>query len=142
MRVGVLLLPTDPWPVALEQARRVEALGYDHLWTYDHLSWRRYRDHPWFNAVPWLTGIAAATSRVRVGTMVAAPTLRHPLPFAQELATLDHVANGRLTVGLGTGGSGFDATVLGTGELAPAARVARFAEFVYVLDRLLREHEV
>jgi alkanesulfonate monooxygenase SsuD/methylene tetrahydromethanopterin reductase-like flavin-dependent oxidoreductase (luciferase family) len=142
VRVGVLVLPTDPWPEAVAQAQRLEALGYDHVWTYDHLSWRRYRDRPWFNAIPWLTGIASATTRVRLGTMVAAPTLRHPLPFAQEIVTLDHVANGRLTVGLGAGGSGFDAAVLGTGELSPAARVARLAEFLDVLDRLLREHEV
>jgi alkanesulfonate monooxygenase SsuD/methylene tetrahydromethanopterin reductase-like flavin-dependent oxidoreductase (luciferase family) len=142
MRVGVLLLPTDPWPVAVEQARRLEALGYDHLWTYDHLSWRRYRDHPWFNAVPWLTGIAAATTRVRLGTMVAAPTLRHPLPFAQEITTLDHVSDGRFVLGLGAGGSGFDATVLGAELPSPGARATRFAEFVDLLDRLLREHEV
>jgi alkanesulfonate monooxygenase SsuD/methylene tetrahydromethanopterin reductase-like flavin-dependent oxidoreductase (luciferase family) len=138
----VLLLPTDPWPVALEQARRIEALGYDHLWTYDHLSWRRYRDRPWFNAIPWLTGIASATTRVRLGTMVAAPSLRHPLPFAQEVTTLDHVSGGRFVLGLGAGGSGFDATVLGKELPSPGARAARFVEFVDVVDRLLRDHEV
>ena len=62
MRVGVLMLPTDPWGETLERARRIEALGYDHLWTYDHLSWRRYRGRRWFAAIPWLTGIAAATT--------------------------------------------------------------------------------
>ena len=51
------MLPTDPWPETVAQARHIEALGYDHLWTYDHLSWRRYREEPWFGAVPWLTGI-------------------------------------------------------------------------------------
>ena len=50
MRVGVVMLPTDPWPETLARACGLEALGYDHLWTYDHLSWRRYRGRPWFSA--------------------------------------------------------------------------------------------
>jgi alkanesulfonate monooxygenase SsuD/methylene tetrahydromethanopterin reductase-like flavin-dependent oxidoreductase (luciferase family) len=142
VRVGVLLLPTDPWPATVERAQRLEAMGYDHLWTYDHLSWRRYRERAWYAALPWLTGVAAATSRLRLGTMVASPVFRHPLSLAKETMTLDHVSGGRLTLGLGVGGTGFDATVLGLPPLAPAARVSRFAEFVGVVDRLLREPAV
>jgi alkanesulfonate monooxygenase SsuD/methylene tetrahydromethanopterin reductase-like flavin-dependent oxidoreductase (luciferase family) len=135
----VLLLPTDPWPATVERVRQLEAMGYDHLWTYDHLSWRRYRDEAWHAAIPWLTGVAAATSRVRVGTMVASPVFRHPLLLAKEAMTLDHVSGGRLTLGLGAGGTGFDATVLGDAPRSPAARVARFAEFVEIVDGALRE---
>src|SRR5437879_2931083 len=139
MRVGVLVVPTDPWPSAVAQVRRLEALGYDHLWTYDHLSWRRYRDRDWHAAIPWLTGMAAATSRMGLGTMVATPNFRHPVTLAKEAVTLDHVSGGRFTLGLGAGGVGFDSTVLG-GEVLPAPdRVARFAEFVDLLDRLLSE---
>ena len=50
MRFGIVMLPTDPWPETVDRARHIEALGYDHLWTYDHLSWRRYRGRPWFNS--------------------------------------------------------------------------------------------
>jgi alkanesulfonate monooxygenase SsuD/methylene tetrahydromethanopterin reductase-like flavin-dependent oxidoreductase (luciferase family) len=139
MRFGVLLLPTDPWPAAVARAQHLETLGYDHLWTYDHLSWRRYRDRAWFGAVPWLTGIAGVTSRVRLGTMVASPTFRHPFTFAKEVMTLDHVSGGRLTIGLGAGGTGFDATALGEPVLPARERVARLAEFVAVFDRSLRE---
>src|SRR6188474_2039675 len=96
MRVGVLMLPTDPWPEALERARRIEALGYDHLWTYDHVSWRRYRGRTWFAAIPWLTGIAGATSRIRLGTMVSSPNMRHPVTLAQDAVTADHISGGRL----------------------------------------------
>jgi alkanesulfonate monooxygenase SsuD/methylene tetrahydromethanopterin reductase-like flavin-dependent oxidoreductase (luciferase family) len=139
MRIGVLMLPTDPWPQAVARARRLEELGYASLWTYDHLSWRRYRNRPWFAAIPWLTGIAAATSTIRLGTMVASPNFRHPVTLAKEAMTLDHVSAGRLTLGLGAGGTGFDATVLGAEVLAPARRAARLAEFVEVLDALLRQ---
>ena len=138
MRVGVLMLPTDPWSATVERAQRLERLGYDHLWTYDHLSWRRYRDRDWHAAIPWLTGLAMATDRIRLGTMVASPNFRHPVTLAKEAMTLDHVSGGRLTLGLGAGGPGFDATVLGGAQPSPSARVARFTEFVEVLDELLR----
>lgn len=135
MRIGVLILPTDPWPATVERARTLEALGYDHLWTYDHLSWRRYRDKPWHAAIPWLTGVAGVTSRIRLGTMVTSPNFRHPVTLAKDAMTLDHVSGGRVILGVGAGGTGFDATVLGPD---PGHRSARFAEFVEVLDGLLK----
>ena len=142
MRFGVLMLPTDPWPDALARARHIEALGYDHLWTYDHLSWRRYRGRPWFSAIPWLTGIAAATDRIRLGTMVASPNLRHPVTLAQDVVTADHVSGGRFVLGLGAGGIGvgsYDSTVFGDVPLTRKEITARLGEFVEVFDLLLRE---
>ncbi len=141
MRLGLLMIPTDPWEVAVARAREIEQMGFDHLWTYDHLSWRRYRDQPWFSAVPWLTGIAAATSTIRLGTMVTSPNFREPVVLAKDALTLDHVSGGRLTLGIGAGGTGFDATVLGGEVLPPPARVSRMRDFVGVLDGLLREQE-
>jgi alkanesulfonate monooxygenase SsuD/methylene tetrahydromethanopterin reductase-like flavin-dependent oxidoreductase (luciferase family) len=142
MRVGVLMLPTDPWPETIERARRLELLGYDHLWTYDHLSWRRYRGRTWFAAIPWLTGIAAATNRIGLGTMVASPNMRNPVTLAQDSVTLDHVSDGRFTLGIGAGGVGFDATVFGEEPLSPAQLFDRLAEFVELTDRLLRDPTV
>ena len=138
MRVGVLLLPTDPWDETVERVRRLEQLGYDHLWTYDHLSWKRYRDRPWHAALPWLTGLAGVTDRVRLGTMVSSPNFRHPVTLAKESMTLDHVSAGRFTLGIGAGGVGFDSTVLGHEPLTAGDRASRLAEFVDVVDGLLR----
>ena len=137
MRVGVLLMPTDPWESTVERARTLEDLGFDHLWVYDHLTWRRYRTRPWFSAIPWLTGLAMATTRIRLGPMVANPNIRHPLTLAKEAITLDHISNGRLTLGVGAGGIGFDATVLGEERLSPSQRVDRLEEFLHLLDGLL-----
>jgi alkanesulfonate monooxygenase SsuD/methylene tetrahydromethanopterin reductase-like flavin-dependent oxidoreductase (luciferase family) len=142
MRFGIVMLPTDPWPETLERARHVEALGYDHLWTYDHLSWRRYRGRPWFAALPWLTGIAGATHRIGLGTMVATPNLRHPVTLAHDSVTLDHVSGGRLILGVGAGGVGFDSTVFGAEPLPRAELTARLTEFVELLGRLFAEPEV
>lgn len=109
------------------------------MWTYDHLAWRTLRDEPWFAAVPTLTAAATVTSRVRLGPLVASPNFRHPVPFARELLALDDISGGRLVVGIGAGGVGWDATTLGNEPWSPAERAGRFEEFVELLDRLLRD---
>jgi len=103
------------------------------------LAWRSLRDRPWFGAVPTLTAAAAVTDRIRLGPLVATPNFRHPVPFARELITLDDVSAGRLTLGLGAGGPGWDATMLGQAPWSARERAARFGEFVELTDRLLRE---
>lgn len=138
MEIGVAQRPVDPWPETVERAGQLEAMGFDHLWLYDHLSWRHYRDHPWHATMPWLTGLAATTSTIRLGTMVASATLRHPLMLAKEAMSLDHVSNGRLILGVGAGGTGWDATVYGDRPLSPGERAGRLDEYVRVLDGLLR----
>jgi alkanesulfonate monooxygenase SsuD/methylene tetrahydromethanopterin reductase-like flavin-dependent oxidoreductase (luciferase family) len=138
MRLGLLLIPTDPWDKAVARARQIEDMGFDHLWTYDHLSWRRFRDAPWFGALAWLAGIAASTRTIRLGTMVTSPNFRQPVVLAKEAMTIDHISHGRLTLGVGAGGTGYDATVLGDAVLTPGQRAARLGDFVEVLDGLLR----
>jgi alkanesulfonate monooxygenase SsuD/methylene tetrahydromethanopterin reductase-like flavin-dependent oxidoreductase (luciferase family) len=64
------------------------------------------------------------------------------VPFARELITLDDISAGRLTLGIGAGGEGHDAVMLGHERWSPRERADRFAEFVELLDRLLREREV
>ncbi|MEU5690952.1 LLM class flavin-dependent oxidoreductase [Actinosynnema sp. NPDC020468] len=137
MRIGIVILPEDRWWAAEPKWRGAEELGFHHAWTYDHLGWRTLVDGPWFSAVPTLTAAAAVTSTIRLGTYVASPNFRHPVPFARELLTLDDVSDGRITVGIGSGGPGYDTFVLGDSPLAPADRTRKFAEFVDVLDRLL-----
>jgi alkanesulfonate monooxygenase SsuD/methylene tetrahydromethanopterin reductase-like flavin-dependent oxidoreductase (luciferase family) len=142
VRVGVVILPEHPWREALAVWQRAEALGFDHAWTYDHLAWRTLRDSTWFGAIPTLTAAATVTDRIRLGPLVASPNFRHPVPFAKELISLDDVSRGRLTLGIGSGGVGWDATVLGDPPWSPRERADRFAEFVALTDRLLREPEV
>lgn len=137
MRVGITLLPELGWAVDRGRWQAVEAYGYDHAWTFDHLAWRSLADSPWFATVPTLTAAALSTTTLRLGTWVATPNFRHPVPFAKELLTLDHLCGGRLNVGLGAGTEGFDASVLGQPDLSPGRRHARFVEFVDVLDRVL-----
>lgn len=141
MRVSIVILPDDRWSKTRERWLRAEELGFDHGWTYDHLTWRELQDKPWFGSIPTLTAAACVTRRMRLGTLVASPNFRHPVPFAKELMTLDDLSEGRLSIGLGAGGDGFDATALGQEPWTPAARADRFAAFVALLDRLLVQEQ-
>jgi alkanesulfonate monooxygenase SsuD/methylene tetrahydromethanopterin reductase-like flavin-dependent oxidoreductase (luciferase family) len=138
MRFGLVILPQYEWPEAGRLWRDAERLGFDHAWTYDHLSWRGLAGERWHATIPTLTAAAMVTEHIRLGTLVASPNYRHPVPFAKDVATLDQIAGGRVVLGLGSGGTGFDARVLGQGELSPRDRYERFREFTEALDRLLR----
>ena len=140
MRFGIVILPQDSWPEARRKWQAAEQFGFDHAWTYDHLSWRTLADQPWHATVPTLTAAALVTSTIRLGTFVSSPNYRHPVPFAKEIATLDDISGGRFLLGVGSGGTGFDASVLGQPGYTPGQRHERFAEFVSALDLLLR-HE-
>ena len=139
MRLGVVILPEQRWPAARETWQRAEALGFDHAWTYDHLAWRTLRDGPWFAAIPTLTAAATVTTTLRLGTLVASPNVRHPVTFAKDLVALDDISAGRAVAGIGSGGTGWDATMMTDRVLTPGQRAERFREFVEVVDLLLRE---
>ncbi|MFD3719424.1 LLM class flavin-dependent oxidoreductase [Streptomyces sp. NPDC058674] len=143
LRLSTVILPVRRWHEGgRDQWERAERLGFHTAYTYDHLSWRTFRDGPWFGAVPTLTAAAAVTERLRLGTLVTSPNFRHPVTLAKDLMSLDDVSGGRVTLGIGAGGNGFDATALGQDPWTPRERADRFAEFVPLLDRLLTEEAV
>ncbi|MDH6215112.1 LLM class flavin-dependent oxidoreductase [Streptomyces pseudovenezuelae] len=143
LRLSTVILPYLRWHEGGRATwQRAEQLGFHTAYTYDHLSWRTFRDGPWFGAVPTLTAAAAVTERVRLGTLVTSPNFRHPVTLAKELISLDDISDGRITLGIGAGGTGFDATALGQEPWTPRERANRLAEFVPLLDRLLTEDSV
>ncbi|MGW7715002.1 LLM class flavin-dependent oxidoreductase [Streptomyces chartreusis] len=143
LRLSTVILPYRRWSEGGRKAwQRAEQLGFHAAYTYDHLSWRSFRDGPWFGAVPTLTAAAAVTEQLRLGTLVTSPNFRHPVTLAKELISLDDVSGGRITLGIGAGGTGFDATTLAQEPWTPRERADRFAEFVTLLDRLLSEDSV
>ena len=134
--IGVVILPQERWAVQRDQWVEAEAMGFDHAWTYDHLAWRSLADEPWFATVPLLAAAAAVTGRIRLGTWVASPNFRHPVPFAKDVMGLDDISGGRFVLGVGAGGEGWDAAVMGPPP-SRGERHRRFAEFLAVLDELL-----
>jgi alkanesulfonate monooxygenase SsuD/methylene tetrahydromethanopterin reductase-like flavin-dependent oxidoreductase (luciferase family) len=96
-REALLWAGTD-LALVIEVAREAERSGYDSVWVGDSLL-ARPRGEP----LVLLAAVAGATTRVRLGTAVLLPLLRHSLSLAHALATLDRVAEGRLLVGVGPG---------------------------------------
>lgn len=141
VRISTVILPHQRWAEARTTWLRAEELGLHAAYTYDHLSWRSFRDRPWFEAMTTLAAAAVSTSTLRLGTLVTSPNFRHPAPLAKELLTLDDLSQGRLVVGIGSGGTGFDAEALGAPPWPAAERSARFREFTALLDQLLTTDE-
>ncbi|MFI9580838.1 LLM class flavin-dependent oxidoreductase [Streptomyces sp. NPDC052236] len=143
MRLSTVILPVRRWHEGgRDEWLRAEQLGFHTAYTYDHLSWRTFRDDPWYGAVPALTAAASATERLRLGTLVTSPNFRHPVTLAKDLISLDDISGGRITLGIGAGGMGFDATALGQEAWTPRERADRLGEFLPLLDRLLTEESV
>jgi alkanesulfonate monooxygenase SsuD/methylene tetrahydromethanopterin reductase-like flavin-dependent oxidoreductase (luciferase family) len=90
------------WPSFLEAERRAESLGFDSLWTWDHV-YPIVGDHrgPMFEAYVAMSAVAQATSSATIGLMVGANTFRNPALVAKMVTTLDHVSNGRAYLGIG-----------------------------------------
>ena len=103
VRLGVLLWSqATEWAPFEAAARRVDELGYDHLWTWDHL-YAIFGDphQPIFEGWLSLAAWAKVTSRVRLGLLVGANTFRNPGLVAKEATTLDHLSEGRAILGIG-----------------------------------------
>ncbi len=102
-KLGVLLWSqgTD-WPSFEDSAIRVDDLGYEHLWTWDHL-YAIFGDpyQPIFEGYTTLAAWAKVTTRARLGLLVGANTFRNPGLVAKTVTTLDHISDGRAIAGIG-----------------------------------------
>jgi alkanesulfonate monooxygenase SsuD/methylene tetrahydromethanopterin reductase-like flavin-dependent oxidoreductase (luciferase family) len=103
VRLGVLLWSqaTD-WPAFERSAVRVDELGYESLWTWDHL-YAIFGEplQPIFEGYTTLAAWAKVTSRARLGLLVGANTFRNPGLVAQTVTTIDHISGGRAILGIG-----------------------------------------
>jgi probable F420-dependent oxidoreductase len=84
----------------LSHAEMAEALGYDAIWVSEHIAFYV----PTFDAVTTMAALAARTSRLRIGSAIVLLPLRPPAAVAKAVSTLDIIAKGRITLGVGVGG--------------------------------------
>jgi 5,10-methylenetetrahydromethanopterin reductase len=127
MKFDIGILASQPLPVIVRQVRLAESLGYDTAWITDtHLVCREL----------WVTLAACAqqTSRIRLGPGITVPHTRHVTVTASAIATLHELAEGRLVLGIGTGGSAAETMGL---AVAKMARVATLEGMATALRRLL-----
>jgi len=139
VHLGVQLATSGiTWRDLRDAATRVESLGYDSLWVPDHLV-------AWEGAVPrleaWqvLAGLAAVTSRIRIGPLVSPVTFRHPAVLAKMAAALDPISGGRVILGLGAGGMAEEHRRFGLPLGTASERRERFEEAVTIVRSLLDE---
>ena len=102
-RFGILLWSqVGTWPEMLDAARRIDRLGYDHLWTWDHIHAIMGDPlQPIYEGYVVLGAWAAATERTKLGLLVGANTFRNPGLVAKSVTTVDHVSGGRAMLGIG-----------------------------------------
>ena len=128
---------TARWVEIRELAIRAEEIGFDTVWMADELLWRPPdgQTHGWWECVAMTGAVAAATSRVKVGTWILSALHRNPGITAKAVETLDEISGGRFVFGLGSGHAGRQAHAFGL----PEDHVyGRFAEAVEIMVPLLR----
>jgi len=92
------------WDRLVRIAQQCEALGYEALYRSDHyLSAVGVEGRPCLDAWATLAGLAACTTRIRLGTLVSPITFRHPSELAKVVTTVDHISGGRAELGIGAG---------------------------------------
>lgn len=129
---------TARWLDIRELALRAEELRFDTVWTADELLWRPPDGKPqgWWEGVAMTGAVAAATSRVKVGTWILSALHRNPGITAKAVETLDEISGGRFVFGLGSGHAGRQAHAFGL----PEDHVyGRFEEAVEIIVPLLRQ---
>ncbi len=131
----------DPIGLA-EHARRVEAMGYDGLFSYDHVGGDPARTDSRvgpgaIDPFAPLVAAALATERLRIGPLVLNNEFHHPVMLARTAATVDRLTGGRLVLGLGTGYDESEHDAIGSPIRPPGPRVTRFGESLTVLRSLL-----
>lgn len=141
MHFGVLLWPqSTTWPALLETARLADELGYDSVWTWDHLlPVYGPREGDYFESWQLLAAWGALTENVRVGTLVSAATLRSPALLAKMAVTLDHITGGRAILGLGAAWMEAEHAAFGIAFGSPAVRLHRLEEAALIVRSLLDE---
>ena len=114
-------------------AKKCEAMGLHSMWTIDRIAYDN------LEPLTILAAAAGATQKIRIGTSVLLPGLRHPALLAKTVATLDFISNGRVTIGVGFGSRENDFTAV---EVPFEGRGSRAVECVQLMKRLWTEENV
>jgi alkanesulfonate monooxygenase SsuD/methylene tetrahydromethanopterin reductase-like flavin-dependent oxidoreductase (luciferase family) len=141
LRFGLFLSQASKtWPQVLDEFTMAEELGFDHAWLVDHLvDTDGGPDDGCLEGWTLLAAIAARTSRIRLGVLVSSNTFRHPAILLKEAVTVDHISDGRLILGIGTGWHVGEHRRYGLDLPDPAERVDRFEEAVELITMLMSQ---
>lgn len=141
LKVGIQLPEVERevrWPELLDMTRAIEDLGFDSAWVGEHLLYR-WADRP--PRGPWeawtlMAAIAASTSRIAFGPLVACTNFHNPAMLAKQAATIDEIGGGRFILGLGAGWNDTEFRAFG---FPFDHRIDRFEEAFTIIRTLLRD---
>jgi alkanesulfonate monooxygenase SsuD/methylene tetrahydromethanopterin reductase-like flavin-dependent oxidoreductase (luciferase family) len=134
MQFGLMKLTRIPYADLQREIQEAETMGFDSAWIDDDLFTPSYAD---FDVWSVLGGLAVATERIRLGTLVTVPTFRLPAVLAAQVLTVDQMSNGRVEVGIGAGGAVESYPAIGVEPWTPRERSERLEEFVAIVSRML-----
>ncbi|HEY3997736.1 MAG TPA: TIGR03560 family F420-dependent LLM class oxidoreductase [Candidatus Xenobia bacterium] len=144
LHYGVSLWPQyATWPEWRDAALRVETLGYDSVWAWDHFL-PIIGDPAGPNLECWqlLPALAALTKHVKLGALVSGNTYRQPPVLAKMAATLDHISNGRAIVGMGAAWFELEHKQYGIDfGKSPGDRIAKLGEALPIMRSMLDQKE-
>ncbi|MEO5885440.1 MAG: LLM class flavin-dependent oxidoreductase [Candidatus Limnocylindrales bacterium] len=141
LKVGIQLPEVERevrWPELLDMTRAVEDLGFDSVWVGEHLLYRwedREPRAPW-EAWTLMAAIAASTSRIEFGPLVACTNFHNPALLAKQASTIDEISGGRFILGLGAGWNETEFRAFG---FPFDHRIDRFEEAFTIIRTLLRD---
>jgi F420-dependent oxidoreductase-like protein len=138
LRFGICTDQNMSWEKTVERWQLFESLGFDSIWVCDHLIQPSRPEGPYLEGWTLLAALAAMTERARIGVLVSSNTFRHPAVLAKEAVTVDHIAGGRLELGLGAGWYEPEHEAFGLDFPSPGVLVDQFREAVEIIDSLLR----
>jgi len=141
LKIGVQLPEVERvvrWPEIAAMARTAEEIGLDSIWVGDHLLYRDRGPHP---VGPWeswsqLAALAAITTRIQLGPLVAATSFHNPAMLAAKASAVDEISGGRLILGLGAGWNEAEYRAFG---FPFDHRVSSFEEAFTIIRSLLRD---
>jgi alkanesulfonate monooxygenase SsuD/methylene tetrahydromethanopterin reductase-like flavin-dependent oxidoreductase (luciferase family) len=127
-----------PLDILRRRCQEAERLGFDVLWNCDTVVEPDRVRHTMFDGPTTLALMAEWTSSIRVGTLVTSLYFRQPVTLTKAAMTIDHLSGGRLELALGVGDPSAGAKAASV-DWPPGERVARFREFIELVDLLLRQ---
>lgn len=132
----------EQWPTMLAAARRIEALGYDTAWVYDHFHTVPHpSQEPTYECWTLMAALAASTTRIRLGQMCTCNSYRNPAYLAKVASSVDVISGGRLEFAIGAGWYEQEYLAYGYEFPSDGTRIAQLDEAVQIIKKMWTEDE-
>jgi F420-dependent oxidoreductase-like protein len=130
-----------PFPALKERVLACEEYGFHSVWFTDHMWTRGLPQVDFLESWTVMSALAAATSRIRIGSLVICNSFRNPAFLAKMAASLDNVSSGRLELGLGAGWMEEEYTAYGYPFPSGGVRASQLKEGVEIIKKLFTEEK-